>query len=83
MRFYVEKPSSFSGGVNENPLSWLKNFQRLRDGMSMQDNEMLWIVLTHLKGAAAVWWETVEDDVTKWDIVCQTSNSRGITNHTS
>jgi hypothetical protein len=45
----------------------LKSFQRLKKGVNAQDDEILWIVSTHLKGAAAVWWEAVEDDITRWD----------------
>jgi hypothetical protein len=46
LRTYAEKSRSFYGGVDEDPLSWLREFTRLKECTNAKDSEMSWIMST-------------------------------------
>lgn len=64
---YMQKPKPSYGNVDENPANWLKAFTRMKKATSLGDVQMLLVVSGYLKGAAEMWWESVEDETATWE----------------
>jgi hypothetical protein len=63
----IAKPEIFTGEKQgENPLLWIKQLNRLRIGLELTDNNILFLVGNHLRGKAEVWWSTLEDEIDTW-----------------
>lgn len=65
---FIGKPKSFSSRTCDevSPSSWLKSLQRLKDGMTLKDQDILWIASSHLSGPALQWWDMNEDETNDW-----------------
>ncbi|KAI8966897.1 hypothetical protein BDF20DRAFT_918116 [Mycotypha africana] len=55
MNNLIAKPDIFTGDkADENPLLWLKQVDRLRTGLSLTDDNILFIIGNHLRGRAEI-----------------------------
>lgn len=63
---FLEEPKDFSGVDDRNPLTWLKHLGRIRKGLELKDEEILLVASSHLVGRAALWWDSIEEEVFTW-----------------
>jgi hypothetical protein len=63
---FVDKPSNYHGAARENPVAWCKSLDRLKKGLLLGDAQVSLVASSHLRDAAGLWWDSVEDRVTTW-----------------
>lgn len=63
---FVAEPEIFSGKSSKNPLSWLKQINRIRKATNMSDDQALLVASSHFRGQAQRWWDNVEETIDKW-----------------
>ncbi|KAG1440015.1 hypothetical protein G6F56_012078 [Rhizopus delemar] len=55
------------GSTMNNPLTWFKKLDRLKDLARLTDKEILLIAADHLTGKAEAWFEVACRDIKTWD----------------
>lgn len=61
------KPEIFTGDKrDEKALLWVRQMERLKKAMRMEDDVMLAIVGSNFRGKAEEWWCTREDSIVTW-----------------
>lgn len=71
---FLAKPSVFRGERKDtaNPMVWLNAMERIYNGMSFTDEEMIIVLASYFAGPAAIWWNVIEPQVQTWtDFVLQ------------
>lgn len=64
----IGKPETFTGdGRDEKALLWIRQVQRIKKGMGLDDEQILLVIGNNLKGKAEEWWCTREDHVVTWN----------------
>lgn len=63
---FVDKPSKYHGSMQENPVTWFKSIDRLKKGLLLEDAQVILVASSYLRDAAALWFDSVEDQVTTW-----------------
>ncbi|CAO3588322.1 unnamed protein product [Absidia cylindrospora] len=58
------QPAYFSG--TGTPSFWLKTMEPIKRVMTLNDDEITLISITHLRGKASHWWELTEPKVSTW-----------------
>jgi hypothetical protein len=66
---FISKPATFSGINGQNPLTWLKSLRRLFTGVGFSEEEIITIASSYFTGPALTWWNTVESDISSWNIL--------------
>lgn len=64
---FLANPEVFSGtssGIN--PLSWFKQFDRVRRAAIWSDEQALLVVGSYFRGQAQMWWDALEDSIHTW-----------------
>ncbi|CDH61201.1 hypothetical protein RO3G_12083 [Lichtheimia corymbifera JMRC:FSU:9682] len=63
---FLSEPKDFSGTTNTNPLTWLRQLDRIKRVLNLEDDEILLVAASHLVGRAGLWWDSVETSITTW-----------------
>lgn len=64
----IGKPENFTGDRrDEKALLWIRQIQRIKKGMNLDDEQILLVIGNNLKGKAEEWWCTREDHVLTWN----------------
>jgi hypothetical protein len=64
----ISKPEFFTGeDAKENDIKWLKQVNRIRVGLDLSDEKILFVAGNHLRGKAETWWCINEDKIKTWE----------------
>lgn len=66
---FLAKPSVFRGEKKDsaNPMVWLHAMERIYNGMSFTNEEIVMVLASYFAGPAAVWWNVIEPKVCDWN----------------